>query len=143
MLVLPRIGGFVRSYRGGIGAKFCLAPGINPEIVAAATEIDMPFVPGIATPSDVECGLSMGCKTLKFFPAGMLGGPKMIANLAGPYGHTGVKFVPTGGVNAENIRRCVEYLRETNWSGVLSIECFGSDENIRKSVEFLRGILGQ
>jgi len=48
-----------------------------------------------------------------------------------------------GGVNAENIKHCIEYLRETNWSGVLSIECFGSDENIRKSIEFLRGLLGQ
>ncbi len=46
-----------------------------------------------------------------------------------------------GGVNAENIRRCVEFLKETNWSGVLSVECFGSDENIRESIAFLRGLL--
>jgi len=45
------------------------------------------------------------------------------------------------GVNAENIRRCVAYLRETNWSGVLSIECYGSDDNIRRSVAFLRELL--
>ena len=47
-----------------------------------------------------------------------------------------------GGVNAENIRRCVEFLKETNWDGVLSIECYGTDENIRASAEFLRGIIG-
>ena len=46
-----------------------------------------------------------------------------------------------GGVNAENIRKCVEYLRETNWDGVMSLECHGSDENIRKSVAYLRGLL--
>ena len=46
-----------------------------------------------------------------------------------------------GGVNAENIKKCIAYLRETKWNGVLSIECFGADENIRKSVVFLRGIL--
>ena len=46
-----------------------------------------------------------------------------------------------GGVNAENIKKCIEYLRETNWSGVLSLECSGTDENIAKSVEFLRGLL--
>jgi sugar phosphate isomerase/epimerase len=46
-----------------------------------------------------------------------------------------------GGVNAENIKKCIAYLRETRWSGVLSIECYGADENIRKSVEFLRDIL--
>jgi len=46
-----------------------------------------------------------------------------------------------GGVNAENIKKCIAYLRETKWNGVLSIECFGADENIGKSVAFLRGIL--
>ncbi|MCX7425660.1 MAG: sugar phosphate isomerase/epimerase [Planctomycetia bacterium] len=47
-----------------------------------------------------------------------------------------------GGVNAENIKRCIAYLKETHWSGAISIECNGADENIRKSVEFLRGLLG-
>jgi sugar phosphate isomerase/epimerase len=46
-----------------------------------------------------------------------------------------------GGVNAENIKKCLAYLEETQWSGVVSIECHGSDENIRKSVEFLRNTL--
>lgn len=46
-----------------------------------------------------------------------------------------------GGVNAENIKKCVAHLRETQWEGVLSIECYGADECIRKSVEFLRGIV--
>ena len=47
-----------------------------------------------------------------------------------------------GGVNADNIKGCLEFLKETNWDGVVSIECHGSDENIRDSVEFLRGIVG-
>ncbi len=47
-----------------------------------------------------------------------------------------------GGVNADNIKGCLEFLKETDWDGVVSIECHGSDENIRDSVEFLRGILG-
>jgi len=46
-----------------------------------------------------------------------------------------------GGVNAENIKRCFQFLRQTDWDGVVSIECYGSDANIRKSVEFLRGLL--
>ena len=46
-----------------------------------------------------------------------------------------------GGVNSENIRRCIDYLQETDWSGVLSIECFGTDQNIGKSVEFLQECL--
>jgi sugar phosphate isomerase/epimerase len=46
-----------------------------------------------------------------------------------------------GGANAENIKACIAYLKETNWSGVLSIECYGSDPNIARSVEFLRGLI--
>ena len=46
-----------------------------------------------------------------------------------------------GGVNAENIRKCVEHLQETNFNGVLSIECYGTDENIASSVDFVRGLL--
>jgi len=48
-----------------------------------------------------------------------------------------------GGVNAENIKKCIEYMQQTDFSGVLSIECYGSDDNIRSSVEFLRGLLDQ
>ena len=47
-----------------------------------------------------------------------------------------------GGVNAENIRKCIEYLKESDWSGVLSVECYGTDENIASSIDFLRGIIG-
>ncbi len=46
-----------------------------------------------------------------------------------------------GGVNADNIQKCIEYLKETDWSGVLSVECYGTEENIRASLEFLRGLL--
>ena len=51
-------------------------------------------------------------------------------------------MVPVGGgVNAENIKKCIGYLKETNWSGVVSIECYGTDDNIRRSVDFLRGLI--
>ena len=46
-----------------------------------------------------------------------------------------------GGVNAENIKKCIEYLKETGWDGAVSIECHGADDNVRQSVEFLRGLL--
>ena len=67
-----------------------------------ARELGLPFIPGVMTPSDVERGLALGCKLLKFFPADTAGGVKMLKALAGPYGHTGVKFIPLGGVNAAN-----------------------------------------
>jgi sugar phosphate isomerase/epimerase len=46
-----------------------------------------------------------------------------------------------GGVNAENIKRCLAFLKESGWNGVVSIECYGSDENIRKSVDFLKPLV--
>ena len=85
------------------GAQFGIAPGLNPAIVARARAIGLPFVPGIATPSDVEQGLALGCTVLKFFPAEALGGVATLEALAGPYAHTGVRFVPTGGVNIDNL----------------------------------------
>lgn len=85
------------------GARFAVAPGLNPEIVRRAGDLGLPFVPGVATPSEVEQALFLGCKTLKFFPAEALGGVAMLNALAGPYGHTGVKFVPTGGVSPANL----------------------------------------
>lgn len=90
------------------GASFGLAPGLNPDVVATAREIGLPFSPGIMTPSDVEGALALGCQLLKFFPAGAAGGPGMLKALAGPYAHTGVKFVPTGGINATNMADYLE-----------------------------------
>jgi len=69
--------------------------------------------------------------------------PQLAAALRGEETGIACSEVPIGGgVNAENIRRCIEYLKETDWDGVVSIECYGSDENIAKSIEFLRGLLG-
>lgn len=85
------------------GAVFGLAPGLNPEVVEAATAAGLTFSPGIMTPSEIERALSLGCRLLKFFPAGAAGGPGMLKALAGPYGHTGVKFIPTGGISAANL----------------------------------------
>ena len=90
------------------GAEFAVAPGLNPAVVRKAKEIGLPFAPGVATPTDIEQGLAMGCAVLKVFPAGVLGGPALVKVLSGPYAHTGVRFLPTGGVNAENLET---YLR--------------------------------
>jgi 2-dehydro-3-deoxyphosphogluconate aldolase / (4S)-4-hydroxy-2-oxoglutarate aldolase len=85
------------------GAVFGLAPGLNPETVKAAADMDLLFSPGVITPSEVEKALSMDCKLLKFFPAEAAGGVNMLKALAGPYAHTGVKFVPTGGITHANL----------------------------------------
>lgn len=85
------------------GAAFAVAPGLNPQIVKQAQAIGLPFVPGIATPTDIELGLSLGCEYLKFFPAEALGGVGMLEALSAPYRHTGLRFTPTGGVNTTNL----------------------------------------
>ncbi|MFO7820456.1 MAG: bifunctional 4-hydroxy-2-oxoglutarate aldolase/2-dehydro-3-deoxy-phosphogluconate aldolase [Lentisphaeria bacterium] len=90
------------------GAKFAVAPGFNPAVVKEATRNNFPFAPGIMTPTDVEAGLAEGLKILKFFPAGAAGGIKLLKSLAGPYGHTGVKFIPTGGVSLDNLADYLE-----------------------------------
>lgn len=85
------------------GAVFGLAPGLNPRTIAKAEEVGLRFSPGVMTPSDVEQALALGCKLLKFFPAETAGGTGMLKALAGPYGHTGVKFIPTGGITSTNL----------------------------------------
>jgi 2-dehydro-3-deoxyphosphogluconate aldolase/(4S)-4-hydroxy-2-oxoglutarate aldolase len=84
------------------GVRFAVSPGLNPEVVEACQTAGLPIVPGVITPGEVERGLSMGLRLLKFFPAEAAGGAKMLAALAGPYGHTGVQFIPTGGIHAGN-----------------------------------------
>ncbi|MEI6241133.1 MAG: bifunctional 4-hydroxy-2-oxoglutarate aldolase/2-dehydro-3-deoxy-phosphogluconate aldolase [Planctomycetia bacterium] len=85
------------------GARFALAPGCSPATVQRARAIGLPFVPGVQTPSEVELALSLGCTTLKFFPAEAAGGVKMLEAIYAPYKHTGVKFIPTGGVSPANL----------------------------------------
>jgi 2-dehydro-3-deoxyphosphogluconate aldolase/(4S)-4-hydroxy-2-oxoglutarate aldolase len=90
------------------GAQFGVAPGLNLEVVAEAKKIDLPFVPGVMTPSEIENALSAGCKLLKFFPANVGGGVTMLKALAGPYLHTGAKFIALGGIKPENMREYLE-----------------------------------
>ncbi len=85
------------------GAQFAVAPGLNPRIVRRAQEVDLPFFPGVCTPSDIEAALELGCTLLKFFPADALGGMKMLKALHAPYAHRGVRFIPTGGITAANM----------------------------------------
>jgi 2-dehydro-3-deoxyphosphogluconate aldolase/(4S)-4-hydroxy-2-oxoglutarate aldolase len=86
------------------GAAFGVAPGLRARVVTHAQARGLPFMPGVATPSDIEAGLELGCVCQKFFPAEALGGVDMLSALSAPYRHTGVRFMPTGGVTAANAR---------------------------------------
>lgn len=85
------------------GVSFGLAPGLNPDTVKFFQENNTLFIPGVMTPSEIEQGISLGCKMLKFFPAGVAGGVNMLKNFTAPYAPLGVKFCPTGGVNLDNM----------------------------------------
>jgi 2-dehydro-3-deoxyphosphogluconate aldolase/(4S)-4-hydroxy-2-oxoglutarate aldolase len=86
-----------------IGVSFGLAPGLNPDTVKFFQAAETLFIPGVMTPSEIEQGLSLGLKMLKFFPAGAAGGVNMLKNLGGPYASQGVHFCPTGGLSLENM----------------------------------------
>jgi 2-dehydro-3-deoxyphosphogluconate aldolase/(4S)-4-hydroxy-2-oxoglutarate aldolase len=91
------------------GAEFAVSPGVNPAVLEAARRIGLPFAPGVATPTDVETALALGCRELKFFPAEPSGGLNFLRSMAAPYAHLGVRFVPLGGVNVDNL---AAYLQE-------------------------------
>ncbi len=85
----------------GAGASFLVSPGFNPTVVQYCIKKGYPIIPGVCTPSEVEAALEAGLYNLKFFPAEAAGGVKMIKALSAPY--TKVRFMPTGGINADNL----------------------------------------
>ena len=84
------------------GAKYIVSPGYNEQVVSWCAEKDITVLPGCLTPTDITAAVNHGLKVVKFFPAGAFGGIKTMKALSGPFG--GIQFVPTGGVNGENIR---------------------------------------
>ena len=85
------------------GARFGVAPGLNPDVLGEANRLGLPFMPGVITPSEIEQALALGVKLVKYFPAEAFGGLKVIKALSAPYAHTGMRFMPTGGVTAANL----------------------------------------
>ena len=91
------------------GAKFIVSPGFNPKIVKYCIDRDIPVTPGTQTPSEMEQAIEMGLDVVKFFPAEPAGGLKMIKAVAAPY--TMLQFMPTGGINLNNVEEYLEYDR--------------------------------
>ena len=88
------------------GAKFIVSPGFNPKVVKYCLDKGIPVTPGTQTPSEMEQAIEMGLDVVKFFPAEPAGGLAMIKAVAAPY--TMLKFMPTGGINLNNVE---EYLK--------------------------------
>lgn len=88
------------------GAKFIVSPGLNPKLVRHCQEKEIPVIPGILTPSEIEQALELGLEVVKFFPAEPAGGLPMIKAMGAAY--TKLRFMPTGGITIENVS---EYLK--------------------------------
>ena len=91
------------------GAKFIVSPGLNPKVVKYCIDKGIPVTPGTQTPSEMEQAMELGLHVVKFFPAEPAGGLRMIKAVAAPY--VGLRFMPTGGINENNVREYLAYDR--------------------------------
>ena len=89
------------------GAQFIVSPGFNPTVVKYCIDKNIPITPGISTPSEIEQALELGLEAVKFFPAEASGGIAKIKAMAGPY--TTMRFMPTGGINADNLTSYLDF----------------------------------
>ena len=88
------------------GAKFIVSPGFDAEVVEWCIENGIAVTPGCVTPTEITMAVNRGLKVVKFFPANVYGGLNAMKNLSAPF--VGVKFLPTGGVNAGNIKEYID-----------------------------------
>jgi 2-dehydro-3-deoxyphosphogluconate aldolase/(4S)-4-hydroxy-2-oxoglutarate aldolase len=91
------------------GAKFIVAPGLNKSVVEFCLGRDVPVLPGVATPSDMEAALQLGLDVVKFFPAEANGGLDFLKAMAAPY--RSMRFVPTGGIQPSNLLSYLKFPR--------------------------------
>jgi len=87
----------------GAGAAFAVAPATRPEIIRHAHSLGLPFGPGVMTPGDIDLAVSEGVRLLKFFPAETAGGLRHLKQIAAPYSHLGLRYLPLGGITLDNV----------------------------------------
>ncbi len=118
-----------------LGARFAISPGATPELLAAAKAADLPFMPGVATASELMQAQAYGFNLVKFFPAEQSGGIAALRALAGPFPHT--RFCPTGGIGETNAKAWLaepnviavggswlcpaKEIKSGNWAGITSM----------------------
>jgi 2-dehydro-3-deoxyphosphogluconate aldolase/(4S)-4-hydroxy-2-oxoglutarate aldolase len=128
------------------GARFIVSPGLNDEVVKYCAKAGVPVFPGIMTPTEIGRAIDLGLDILKFFPAEAAGGVKTLKAVGAPFG--GVRFIPTGGINAGNL---ANYLKLGNvlavggsWmakAGDIDSGDFDEIERLTKeAVEIVRGL---
>lgn len=89
------------------GAKFLVSPGLSEEVAKFASAKNIPYFPGCVTPTEIMQALKLGISVVKFFPANVYGGLKAIKALSGPFPQ--VKFIPTGGVDLDNLSEFLSF----------------------------------
>ncbi|MBQ6090596.1 MAG: bifunctional 4-hydroxy-2-oxoglutarate aldolase/2-dehydro-3-deoxy-phosphogluconate aldolase [Lachnospiraceae bacterium] len=127
------------------GAKFIVSPGLNPEVVKYCIDKEIPVTPGVATPSEVEQAIGLGLDVVKFFPAEAAGGLPMIKAMSAPY--TSMKFMPTGGINKDNIATYLAFNKVLACGGSFMVDkkliaAGRFDEVARLSREAVDAVLG-
>ncbi len=127
------------------GAKFIVSPGLNPEVVKYCVDKNIPVTPGVATPSEVEQAIGLGLDVVKFFPAEAAGGLPMIKAMSAPY--TAMKFMPTGGINKDNIGTYLAFNKVLACGGSFMVDkkliaAGRFDEVTRLSREAVDAVLG-
>lgn len=126
-----------------LGARFAISPGATPELLAAAKAADLPFMPGVATASELMQAQGYGFNLVKFFPAEQSGGIAALRALAGPFPQT--RFCPTGGIREANAKAWLaepnvlavggswlcpaKDIKSGNWVGITSI-CIRTIKNL-------------
>jgi 2-dehydro-3-deoxyphosphogluconate aldolase/(4S)-4-hydroxy-2-oxoglutarate aldolase len=89
------------------GAQFIVSPGLSAEVAEVCKNAEIPYFPGCATPTEIMQAIALGITTVKFFPANVYGGLSAIKALSAPFPQ--VKFLPTGGVDMNNIKEFLAF----------------------------------
>ena len=122
-----------------LGVKFVVSPGLSKEVEKVCKAHNVPYLPGCVTPTEIMEALELGINVIKFFPASNYGGLKTIKALNGPFPQ--VTFMPTGGVNEENVLEYLAYPHILACGGSFMMK--GSFEEIeektKKAVELVKG----
>lgn len=108
------------------GAKFIVSPGLSESVAAVCKAKNVPYYPGCVTPAEIMKALELGITTVKFFPANVYGGLKAMKALSAPFPQ--IKFIPTGGVNKENLEEFLSWEKVYAVGGSFFVEEALKDE---------------
>ena len=128
------------------GASVAVSPNLSTKVLEEASAKAMPFVPGVATPTEIGMGIEMGLDTFKFFPAEMIGGMRYLKRVYAPYAHKNVQFVPLGGITEELIPEYTleDFILALGGSWITNKELIKAKnwEQITQNAQFAKAKLG-